>query len=58
MSRLAGSGGHIPCLEPDLRLFASLRNNCARLVPLKSDAEIGPGVEDALDDIKFFLRFQ
>jgi len=30
----------------------------ALLVPLKSDPEIGPGVEDALDDIKFFLRFQ
>ena len=30
----------------------------ARLAPLKSDPEIGPGVEDALADIKFFLRFQ
>jgi putative intracellular protease/amidase len=30
----------------------------ARLVPLKSDPEIGPAVEDALDDIRFFLRFQ
>jgi hypothetical protein len=29
-----------------------------RLVPLKMDPEIGSGVEDALEDIKFFLRFQ
>ena len=46
--------GHLARLHGQLDLEVVLN----RLVPLKSDPEIGPGVEDALDDIKFFLRFQ
>jgi len=29
-----------------------------RLVALKTDSSIGAGVEDALEDIRFLLRFQ
>jgi len=29
-----------------------------KLLPLKGDAAIGPWVEDALEDIRFFLRVQ
>jgi len=46
--------GHLARIHGQLDVEVVL----ARLVPLKSDPHIGPGVEDALEDIKFFLRFQ
>ncbi len=46
--------GHIARIHKTLDLELVL----TRLLPLKRDAAIGPWVEDALEDIRFFLRVQ
>jgi hypothetical protein len=46
--------GHIARIHKKLDLDIVL----ARLAPLKTDPLIGDSVQDALDDIKFFLKFQ
>jgi hypothetical protein len=46
--------GHVARIHKRLDLDLVL----GALVPLKSDPVIGGYVRDALDDIKFFLRFQ
>ena len=46
--------GHIARIHGKLDIETVL----PRLTELQGDASIGPWVEDALDDIKFFLRFQ
>jgi hypothetical protein len=46
--------GHLARIHKQLDLELVL----PRLATLKNDPEIGPSVQDALDDIKFYLRFQ
>ncbi|MCL2824508.1 MAG: hypothetical protein FWD57_11000 [Polyangiaceae bacterium] len=46
--------GHIARIHKNLDLDLVL----PRLLPLKGDPAIGPWVEDALEDIRFFLRVQ
>jgi len=46
--------GHIARIHKNLDLDLVL----PKLLPLKGDAAIGPWVEDALEDIRFFLRIQ
>ena len=46
--------GHIARIHKQLDLEVVL----ARLAELKNDPEIGGSVQDALDDIRFYLRFQ
>lgn len=46
--------GHIARIHGKLDVDIVLE----RLVPLKTDPLIGGSVQDALDDIKFFLKFQ
>ncbi len=46
--------GHIARIHKNLDLDLVL----PKLLPLKGDPAIGPRVEDALEDIRFFLRVQ
>lgn len=46
--------GHVARIHKKLDLEIVL----SALVPLKHDPQIGPYVQDALDDIRFQLRFQ
>lgn len=46
--------GHLARIHKNLDLGLVL----PKLLPLKGDAAIGPLVEDALQDIRFFLRVQ
>lgn len=46
--------GHLARIHKQLDLELVL----SRLVQLKDDPEIGDSVQDALDDIRFYLKFQ
>jgi hypothetical protein len=46
--------GHIARIHKSLDLDLVL----PKLLPLKGDSAIGPWVEDALEDIRFFIRVQ
>jgi hypothetical protein len=55
MCRLAATClGHVARVHRQLDLDVVL----AELTPLKDDPNVGGYVQDALDDIRFFLRFQ
>jgi hypothetical protein len=46
--------GHLARIHKKLDIELVL----SRLVPLKNDPSVGSSVQDALDDIRFFLKFQ
>jgi hypothetical protein len=46
--------GHLARIHKELDIELVL----SRLAPLKNDPLVGSSVQDALDDIRFFLKFQ